>query len=78
MEDFISNVRTKAPEAAAAATSLAPRYKRAGGAEFVSPALQRGENGFHKFVTESHRDGARTLFMQEPTTHIPQSLLPIP
>jgi hypothetical protein len=34
----------------------------------VSPALQRGEKGFHKFVTESCRDGARTLFMQEPTT----------
>ncbi len=32
----------------------------------VSPALQRGEKGFHKFVTESGRDGARTLFMQEP------------
>ena len=32
----------------------------------VSPALQRGEKGFHKFVTESRRDGARTLFMQEP------------
>ena len=39
--------------------------KRAGGAELVSPALQRGEKGFHKFVTESRRDGARTLFMQE-------------
>jgi hypothetical protein len=32
----------------------------------VSPALQRGEKGFHRFVTESRRDGARTLFMQEP------------
>ena len=32
----------------------------------VSPALQRGEKGFHKFVTESRRDGARTLFMHEP------------
>ena len=32
----------------------------------VSPALQRGEKGFHKFITESRRDGARTLFMQEP------------
>jgi hypothetical protein len=32
----------------------------------VSPALQRGEKGFHKFVTESRRDGARTLFMQKP------------
>jgi len=27
---------------------------------FVSPALQRGEKGFHKSVTESRRDGART------------------
>jgi hypothetical protein len=25
-----------------------------------------GEKGFHKFATESRRDGARTLFMQEP------------
>ena len=32
----------------------------------VSPALQRGEKGFHKFVTESRRDGAKTLFTQEP------------
>ena len=44
----------------------ATEHKRAGGAEFVSPALQRGEKGFHKFVTESRRDGARTLFMQQP------------
>ncbi len=32
----------------------------------ASPALQRGEMGLHKFITESRRDGARTLFMQEP------------
>ena len=32
----------------------------------VSPALQRGEKGFHKFVTESRRDGAGILFMREP------------
>jgi hypothetical protein len=31
----------------------------------VSPALQRGEKSLHKFVAESRRDGARTLFMQE-------------
>ena len=31
----------------------------------VSPALQRGEKGFHNFATESRRDGATTLFMQE-------------
>ena len=43
------------------------RAKRAGGAEFVSPALQRGEKGFQKFVPESRRDGARILFIQEPT-----------
>ena len=33
--------------------------KRAVGAEFVSPALQRGEDGFQKFVTESRRDVAK-------------------
>jgi len=32
----------------------------------VSPALKRGEKGFHKSVTESRRDGARILFMQGP------------
>ena len=32
---------------------------------FVSPALQRGENGFHNFATESRRDGARTFFIVE-------------
>jgi hypothetical protein len=36
-------------------------YKRALGAEFVSPALQRGEMGLHESDTESRRDGARTL-----------------
>ena len=40
----------------------------------VSPALQRGEKGFHTFVTESRRDGARTLFMQEPIA--PEGNLP--
>jgi hypothetical protein len=39
---------------------------RAGGAELVSPALQRGEKALHKFVTESRRDGARTLFNHGP------------
>jgi len=32
----------------------------------ASPALQRGKKGLHKFITESRRDGARALFMQEP------------
>jgi hypothetical protein len=33
--------------------------KGARGAEFVSPALQRGEKRFHKLVMESRRDDAR-------------------
>ena len=32
----------------------------------ISPALQRGEYGFRKFVTESRRDVARTILMQKP------------
>ena len=32
----------------------------------ASPALQRGEKELHKLVTESRRDGARTLFMLGP------------
>jgi hypothetical protein len=31
---------------------------------FVSPALQRGEKGFHNFVTESRRDGAHDPIFQ--------------
>jgi hypothetical protein len=31
----------------------------------VSPALQRGEMGFHKFIREPRRDAARTLSMQK-------------
>ncbi len=27
----------------------------------LAPRFSVGENGFHKFVTESRRDGARTL-----------------
>src|SRR5277367_5632422 len=38
---------------------------RAGGAEFVSPALQRGETRFHHPATESRGDGARTFLLQE-------------
>jgi hypothetical protein len=39
---------------------------RAVGAEFVSPALQRGETEFHLFIPESRRDGAMTFPLQEP------------
>jgi hypothetical protein len=39
-----------------------------------SPALQRGETGFHKFVLESRRDGARTLFMQDSIARIPKAM----
>ena len=38
----------------------------------ASPALQRGEKELHKLVTESRRDGARTLFMQEPIDPAPR------
>ncbi|MGD0681171.1 MAG: hypothetical protein ABR990_03885, partial [Terracidiphilus sp.] len=34
---------------------------RAVGAMVISPALQRGEKRFHKFITESRRDGAKTI-----------------
>ena len=41
----------------------------------ISPALQRGETGFHKFVMESRRDGARTLFMQEPIARTSMAIM---
>ena len=39
--------------------------KRAGGAVFVSNALQRGKTRSRNFAPESRRDGARALLMQE-------------
>ena len=41
--------------------------RRAGGAEFVSPALQRGDGGSDKRTPESRRDGATALPMQDLT-----------
>lgn len=32
----------------------------------IQALLQSKEEGLQKFVVESHRDGARTLFMSEP------------
>ena len=71
IEGCISNVRTSASEGAATAwgsphkRSGDEEHKRAGGAKFVSPALQRGGKSFQKLVTESRRDGAKTLLMRE-------------
>jgi hypothetical protein len=42
------------------------QVSRAGGAEFVSSTLQRGEWEFHEFSRESRKDGARTFLLQEP------------